>query len=312
MATLLIKAGSDVNASGDDGMTAIMCAQKYNVIDALLKAGADMNVKDNGGKTPLMYAAAKDAMEAAAVFIRAGADVNARTGDGMTALMYAARENSEYVADMLVAAGADVNARTGDGMTALMYTANDNAAYIARSLIEAGADISATNNDGKTARMIAEDTYATDVVNELRKRFNFLEDARDENPAGFPYKVGDTGPGGGIVFFVEGARAYEVSETLGETSWNDAVELCRDYRGGGYDDWYLPTIEELNLVLQNLVRTKKMDDGGWHWSSSQAGENHAYGRELVYIDDGRERLYDDDVAYYHKTIVMCVRAVRSF
>lgn len=35
-----------------------------------------------------------------------------------------------------------------------------------------------------------------------------------------------------------------------------AAKLCKDYRGGGKSDWFLPSIDELNLVYENLRKYK--------------------------------------------------------
>jgi len=56
---------------------------------------------------------------------------------------------------------------------------------------------------------------------------------------------------------------------LGRTNWEDAKKLCSDYRGGGFDDWRLPTKDELSQIY--LLH--KMGVGGFvaynYWSSSE-------------------------------------------
>ena len=81
-------------------------------------------------------------------------------------------------------------------------------------------------------------------------------------------KIGDKGPGGGIVFYIEGKKAYECSDIIGEDEWEEAKALCKKYRGGGKSDWYLPTLEQLNQIYKNLRKTKKISDDKRYWSST--------------------------------------------
>jgi hypothetical protein len=117
------------------------------------------------------------------------------------------------------------------------------------------------------------------------------------------YKIGDTGPGGGIIFAVEGNSYMEVSRLLGDYTWDDAVRVARDFRGGGFSDWHLPSRGELNLVYQNLQKSGVVNLGtGWYWSSSQFSSNNAWDQ---YFSDGRQGTYD-------KNDTGTVRAVRAF
>jgi len=114
------------------------------------------------------------------------------------------------------------------------------------------------------------------------------------------YSIGDTGPGGGIIFYDKGNRSggwqyMEVSkDDLGKSqmmkvsgtntgvgtgnqntqliakSGGMAAMLCEAYRGGGFTDWFLPSKDELNLIYINLVRISHIVD--WediYWSSSE-------------------------------------------
>ena len=56
---MLIEKGADVNATANDGITALMLAAsnaKLDVVQLLLKKGAKPNAKDTNGKTALDYA----------------------------------------------------------------------------------------------------------------------------------------------------------------------------------------------------------------------------------------------------------------
>ena len=119
------------------------------------------------------------------------------------------------------------------------------------------------------------------------------------------YVIGGMGPGGGIVFYTtdNGVHGLEVCQNdLGSGVWNDAVvtppsstspyigtgmmntltmiaqgtvtgsaRLCRNYNGGGFTDWFLPSKDELNLIYVNLTLNGIGGMGTLmpYWSSTQ-------------------------------------------
>lgn len=162
--------------------------------------------------------------------------------------------------------------------------------------------------DAKNAKVLSS---AREQFNSLDDVFGLLEDFVKNVVTGLFPKIGDTGSGGGIIFYVEGNRTYEVSEPLGEGSREEAIQMCSDYRGGGYDDWYLPTKDELNLIYENLRKTGKISSNDWYLSSSKHDEyiwcqNFSDGKQdysesyIFYI-----RFFGDN----HRA---SVRAVRAF
>jgi TolB-like protein len=123
--------------------------------------------------------------------------------------------------------------------------------------------------------------------------------------SGNTYKIGDKGPGGGTIFFVRDGKYMECSGELGKHNWNTAVTLAQNYDGGGFQDWRLPTKEELNFMYANL-KTRGL--GGftneWYWSSSQ-GEGITYFAWYHNFSDGGQ-------GSHLKTSNFLVRAVRAF
>ena len=85
----------------------------------------------------------------------------------------------------------------------------------------------------------------------------------------------------------------------------NAATLCNDYVYGGYDDWFLPSKDELNLMYENLHKAGK---GGfadnYYWSSSEYSSD-SYNAWLQSFGNGLQGNY---LRYYNNR----VRAVRAF
>jgi len=157
-----------------------------------------------------------------------------------------------------------------------------------------------------------------------------------------PYSIGDTGPAGGKVFYDKGTfssgwrylEAAPRDQSLG-ISWNSgsymmtganstaigtgeantdaivsvlgaglyAASLCADLTLGGYNDWFLPSIDELNVLYgQEGIVGGFTSDG--YWSSSEYNDDPNYAW-LQYFYDGYQTIYGK--SYYRK-----VRAIRAF
>ncbi len=82
-----------------------------------------------------------------------------------------------------------------------------------------------------------------------------------------------------------------------------AAKACVNYSLNGYDDWFLPSEAELNLMYTNL---KKNGFGNFYsssyWSSSENSVNYAW---LQYFHNGSQSSYGRDNSYY-------VRPIRAF
>ncbi|MBZ0243062.1 MAG: DUF1566 domain-containing protein, partial [Bacteroidales bacterium] len=80
-----------------------------------------------------------------------------------------------------------------------------------------------------------------------------------------------------------------------------AARICNDLVLNGYDDWYLPSKDELNKLYQSRVLI-----GGfaveWYWSSSEVSNLIAWGQDFR---NGYQ-------SYYYKDGPHHVRAVRAF
>lgn len=87
----------------------------------------------------------------------------------------------------------------------------------------------------------------------------------------------------------------------------NAAWVCKNYTGGGYTDWFLPSKDELNLVRQNLfARGYGTWSAATYWSSSECID--AQGRYYAWA-----QYFSNGYQYYFKQYFpLNVRAVRAF
>jgi len=86
------------------------------------------------------------------------------------------------------------------------------------------------------------------------------------------------------------------TEAMRGTATYEAGNHCLDYRGGGFDDWYMPARSELAAIYENLGHSKAppagFESGGaqafnasYYWCSTQGSSGNAWVRRL---SDGDE------------------------
>jgi hypothetical protein len=137
----------------------------------------------------------------------------------------------------------------------------------------------------------------------------FTYNINECNAKGKFFQIGERGPAGGWVFYDKGSysngwRYLEAApDNQGETVWgcygkaiqgtrNTAIgtgkyntqaiirecgeveiaaKLAVSYRGGGKSDWFLPSRDELGLMLENLYGkgVAGIHESLWYWSSSE-------------------------------------------
>ena len=155
-------------------------------------------------------------------------------------------------------------------------------------------------------------------------------------------EIGDT-YGGGIIFYIDASGCHglvAVPVNQGQLLWGDgfevpgadgtaigtgnqntidivvsstvsgtAAEFCLNLVLSGYDDWFLPSKDELNLMYQNIGQGNALGLGNiggftanFYWSSTENGTNGAWEQNFA------SGLQDN----YSKVLTLYVRAVRAF
>ncbi len=174
----------------------------------------------------------------------------------------------------------------------------------------------------------------------LDERDTFMNAVSAKTVFGFEPQIGWRGPAGGRVFYDKGTysdgwRYLEAApsdlsggryvwgeygwiktsteigtgyaNTMKISSYRDgdvtAAKACLDYSVNGYDDWFLPSKDELDLMYKNLdVRGVGSFANDGYWSSS---ENNSDGAWLQYFFDGSQN-------YNSRYLEGRVRPVRAF
>lgn len=99
-----------------------------------------------------------------------------------------------------------------------------------------------------------------------------------------------------------GTGAQNTTDILTDCTEADiAAKLCADYSNEGYDDWYLPSKDELNKLYLNQTAVGAFVSAEY-WSSSEYSYRTAWEQ---YFGNGYQYNYNKDDAYR-------VRAVRAF
>lgn len=85
-----------------------------------------------------------------------------------------------------------------------------------------------------------------------------------------------------------------------------AAEHCLNWRGGGFDDWYMPARSELQVIYENLGHDRSppagFESGGaqafhasnYYWSSTQGSSTNAWYRRF---SDGHESYTSKNYTY---------------
>jgi tetratricopeptide (TPR) repeat protein len=262
---------------------------------------------------------------------------------------------------LLLAKGADVNAKDNEGWTALMEAARVNNVEVVKILIDKGVDVNTKNNNERTALMIAKNKTWPDIVNilekagatipkELIERLLTVADSQwqkeDYQNAIESYKeILSLDPNNskakeflkkysGVRFIFSDLTIKDISTRLMWTrdaniagrpmTWfmtSTFIEKLNKQKYAGYNDWRVPTIEELETLadyvkvqgcergcnkLFSKIGFRKVQDRYWSSSPYEDPEDRiGYWAKGIILEDGGYVFSDSMIL---RTYVWPVRA----
>lgn len=171
---ILLNAGAKVNATTNDGLTAVHEAAKIgatDVIDLLIRHGADLDIPATEyAETPLISAAAKGYTATVKALLTAGAKVRVAQYGGWTALHYALQNRNSEMACMILEYSPDTNAASLGGTRPLHLAAWAGMTSVAGLLLDMGAERDAVDSGGSTALRFAAQEGELETVKLLIER----------------------------------------------------------------------------------------------------------------------------------------------
>ena len=63
------------------------------------------------------------------------------------------------------------------------------------------------------------------------------------------------------------------NESLGDRRWDGAKTAAQEYRGDGFDDWFLPSRDQLEIAR---IYAQEKFEKVWHWTSTPYDSDDAW------------------------------------
>lgn len=175
----------------------------------------------------------------------------------------------------------------------------------------------------------------------------------NSNPQPIPtnYELGETGPGGRVIFLITSeGHGYEMAGSLGAAKWQDitslgdatniaslgtevgtgqsntalivsllgngnyAAKMCADYTYGGFDDWFLPSrdeVKEMYNFFHNCGCNSGVTPINNYWSSSQ-GSNAGFAWNTDFMVNVNTTQFDNWTFQLQKNQEVFVKPIRKF
>ncbi len=116
-------------------------------------------------------------------------------------------------------------------------------------------------------------------------------------------EIGAQTEGGRVFLKYKNEGGLIFSQELGSHKWEEAKEVCKNFDGGGHDNWRLPNKDELTAMFKEKDNIDGFDSGTyWSYTELETHNSYAY----------RANIGNGKVDWLEKSKHCGVRAVREF
>lgn len=165
-------------------------------------------------------------------------------------------------------------------------------------------------NSGNNTNLAIGDTYQGGIIFYLDGNGGGLIAAPSDQSSGAEWGCSGTTIGTGYLLGTGAQNTIDIE--LGCTTPGTAADICANLTLGGYSDWFLPSINELLEMCNNLYLQGLGDlDGDYH-SSSESTQTPTPGTGIGGFNFTNLQQTDYGIFYGLKTHINNVRAVRAF
>jgi len=207
-------------------------------VKELLSKNADPNAIDrNWINMPVLVSASfLDNPKISQLLIAKGANVNYKDNIGTSPLMIASQAGQIETVKLLLGKNALVDDKNIYGMTALMYAGLCNKVEVMRLLIEKGADFNAKNKWGLSVMSMVNTAKHNDAI--------ALLNGLGAQSSGVRFKNNGNGT---VTDHLTGLMWLQ-KHLDQRKNYQQAIEELKELQTGGFSDWRLPTIFELDTL----------------------------------------------------------------
>jgi len=143
-----------------------------------------------------------------------------------------------------------------------------------------------------------------------------VEESRNEREVNFnenhkeiqPWYVGRKTRLGGIVVYENNGAGIVVAPLEWDycMSWHEASRLAGTLVLNGYEDWRLPSLDEMELIYQNVAKLRNINMSCSYWTGDSVGSD----RKIYFsLDDGHHNWVNNNYPYGN---LLVIRTFGSF